>query len=276
MNPSYKPPPPISDEQKEVMFQLYLSHRLENGPRRLAKRFNMSLKRVNAIIRLKILEKNFERKSNRTLQTGFQVGMERILGATTHSAVPNYREKMLQTERWLVETFENNRKLLSNNDFTDPTDPTHPAFRTPAINEARSDLQKADILEQEENRDASASHYERLYWESVQEDGREPLMPSILQTEKQKAEMRKLNAEVKASKQFLVRKPQTEFIRRPKPATFVSGRPRGRKGPITKFLDVGGQFMDLDDRIKALGVSRRRAAKREQKKEELKQMYVKL
>lgn len=62
MNPSYKPPPPISDAQKEVMFQLYLSHRLENGPRRLAKRFNMSLKRVNAIIRLKLVEKNFEQK----------------------------------------------------------------------------------------------------------------------------------------------------------------------------------------------------------------------
>lgn len=101
-------------------------------------------------------------------------------------------------------------------------------------------------------------------------------MPSILQTEKQKVQMRKLNAEVRASKQFLVRKPQAEFIKRPKKqVTFVVGRPRGRKGPTTKFLDVGGQFMDLDDRIRALGVSRKRAAKREKKAEELKQLYVK-
>lgn len=56
MNPSFRPPPPISNEQKDVMFQLYLRHPLENGPRRLAKRFNISLKRVNAIIRLKLLE----------------------------------------------------------------------------------------------------------------------------------------------------------------------------------------------------------------------------
>lgn len=66
MNPSYKPPPPISDRQKETMIRLYLSHRLENGPRRLAKRFNISLKRVNAIIRLKLLEKFFERKVSRS------------------------------------------------------------------------------------------------------------------------------------------------------------------------------------------------------------------
>ena len=218
--------------------------------------------------------------------------MEHLLGATTHSAIPSEREAMMRKQQWVVDAFENNRASLTNNDFTDPNDPTHPAFRSPAINEARSDLHKADILEQDENRDASIPHYERLYWESVQEDSqvshlywsflliithysKEPIMPSILQTEKQRAQMRKLNVEAKASKQFLARKPQTEFIRRPKFAIFVSGYPRGRKGPITKFLDVGGQFMDLDDRIKALGVSRRRAARRAQKKEELKLMYVK-
>lgn len=111
-------------------------------------------------------------KQNRKLQTGFQVGMERLLGAITHSAVPNERETLMRKQKWLVDTFENNISSLTNNDFTDPTDPTHPAFRSPAINEARSDLQKADMLEQEENRDASVPHYERLYWESVQEDGR--------------------------------------------------------------------------------------------------------
>ncbi|KAF8203788.1 eukaryotic mitochondrial regulator protein-domain-containing protein [Pholiota molesta] len=263
MNPSFRPPPPISNEQKDVMFQLYLRHPLENGPRRLAKRFNISLKRVNAIIRLKLLEQRLSMENSK-LQTGFQVGMERLLGAQTHSSISDIRKNVLKTEAWLnkaLKESENQDEVAT----VDSSDPTSPSFIPPDVNEARSDVQKADMLEQEEQRDMSVSHYERLYWESVQEDGREPLLPSILQTEKQKAELRKLNAEIKASKQFLVRKPQTAFIRRPQKAVFVVGKPRGRKGPTTKFVDVGGQFMDLSDRIKSLGISKRRAMRRRTK-----------
>ncbi|KAF9486326.1 hypothetical protein BDN70DRAFT_846055 [Pholiota conissans] len=256
MNPSFKPPPPISDEQKEVMFKLYLQHPLENGPRRLAKRFNLSLKRVNAIIRLKLLEHS---QVADKLQTGFKVGMEKLLGAQTHSSIPALAQNVLKTETWLGKALNANGENVP---FVDSSDPTSPSFVPPDINEARTDVQKADMLEQEEQRDMSTSHYERLYWESVQEDGREPLLPSILQTERQKAELRKLNAEIKASKQFLVRKPTTEYIRRPQKTTLVVGHPRGRSGPTTKFLDVGGQFMNLDDRIKSLGLSRRRALRR--------------
>lgn len=36
----------------------------------------------------------------------------------------------------------------------------------------RYDAHEADTLEQEERRDASRQRYQRLYWESVPEDGR--------------------------------------------------------------------------------------------------------
>jgi hypothetical protein len=39
------------------MFDMFMQDPFRNGPRRLAKRFNISLKRVDAILRLKGLEK---------------------------------------------------------------------------------------------------------------------------------------------------------------------------------------------------------------------------
>jgi len=59
MNPSFKPPPPISDRQREVMWQLFSRNNREYSVRRLAKRFNLSIKRVDAILRLKGMEKDW-------------------------------------------------------------------------------------------------------------------------------------------------------------------------------------------------------------------------
>lgn len=59
MNPSFRPPPPISDHQREVMWQLFCRDNQKFSVRRLAKRFNLSLKRVDAILRLKGMEKDW-------------------------------------------------------------------------------------------------------------------------------------------------------------------------------------------------------------------------
>ncbi|KAF5311955.1 hypothetical protein D9619_002809 [Psilocybe cf. subviscida] len=287
MNPSFKPPPPISDEQKEVIYQLYKSHRLENGPRRLAKQFNISLHRLNAILRLKIHEKEFEKKSYRhrhgeytvvivahVLLTHlcffsqslspacFQVGMEKLLGATTHSKVHSLKKTLAETDKFVDTALGTPQSVL------DAMDPTSPHFQTPDINELRTDVHKADMLDQEEQRDVRASRYERMFWESVPEDGREPLLPSILQTARQQAEMRKLAKEVEQSKQFLQRLPDTKYVRHPKTRSLLVSRPEGRKGPITKFVDVGGKFMDLSERIKALGVTKNRLLRRRRLAEE--------
>lgn len=63
MNPSFKPPPPISDRQRETMWQLFSRNNGEYSVRRLAKRFNLSIKRVDAILRLKGMEKDWYKVS---------------------------------------------------------------------------------------------------------------------------------------------------------------------------------------------------------------------
>ena len=74
------------------------------------------------------------------MQTGFQVGMERLLKAQTHNAV----DRIERYHRWL----------------------------TPVglpISEGRSDVNQADLLEAEEDRDNNVHGYERMYWESIDE-----------------------------------------------------------------------------------------------------------
>lgn len=44
----------------------------------------------------------------------------------------------------------------------------------------RTDAHEADILEQDEQRDAARQRYQRLYWESVPEDGRVGLLLYVL------------------------------------------------------------------------------------------------
>lgn len=69
--------------------------------------------------------------------------MERLLNAQTHSAIPRMIELLNDTK----------------NDAT-------------ALNvlTQRLDVHKADMLEQDERRDATPYRYERSYWESIPED----------------------------------------------------------------------------------------------------------
>ncbi len=59
MNPSFRPPPPISDYQREIMWKLFSRDPKAFSLRRLARRFNLSRKRVDAILRLKGMEKDW-------------------------------------------------------------------------------------------------------------------------------------------------------------------------------------------------------------------------
>lgn len=80
--------------------------------------------------------------------------------------------------------------------------------------------------------------------------------------------MRKLAKEIEQSKQFLQRLPNTKYVRHPQVRSLLVSRPEGRKGPITKFVDVGGKFLDLSERIKALGVTKNRLKRRRRQAEE--------
>lgn len=70
------------------------------------------------------------------LQTGFQIGMDKLLSAWTHPKTLVFKPVTLG-------------KI-----------------------EDRDDVSQADALEQAEKRDAARYRYERLYWESTPEDGR--------------------------------------------------------------------------------------------------------
>jgi len=99
------------------------------------------------------------------LQNGFQYGMEKLLGATSHSALSKIRANMTKTH------IDLNKALGVEGKAPDSTDPTDPTFEPPKVNELRSDVHLADVLEEEEKRDSARARYERMYWESMPEDG---------------------------------------------------------------------------------------------------------
>jgi hypothetical protein len=61
-NPWFVPPVPLSDADRENIYKEYRSDPKKNTPGALAKKFNLSVLRVEAILRLKHLEKRQEKK----------------------------------------------------------------------------------------------------------------------------------------------------------------------------------------------------------------------
>jgi hypothetical protein len=53
MNPSFLPPIPISDALRTKMYKEYMADPLKNSVRELARKYHLSIKRVDAILRLK-------------------------------------------------------------------------------------------------------------------------------------------------------------------------------------------------------------------------------
>ncbi|KAJ3507914.1 hypothetical protein NLJ89_g6037 [Agrocybe chaxingu] len=259
MNLSFKPPPPISDAQRDAMYKIYMMDPKRNGVRRLAKRTNMSIKRVDAVLRLKGLENAW--KKGKQLQTGFQVGMDKLLGAQTHSVVDNLYKVVAESEALLK------KRLRPRFGFDHPNSIEHADFEQPDVNVERADAHRADMLEEDEQRDAARYRYERLYWESIPESAREPILPTILQHVKQRAELKKLENDIKANKKYMTPGPALPFLKRPSKPVFVKSR---LNRPSTKFVDVGAQFMDIDERIKRIAVSDRKARIRASKAAEKK------
>lgn len=57
MNPSFKPPPPVSDVLRTHIYNEFMKDPGNNNVRALSQRYHLSLKRVDAILRLKGMEK---------------------------------------------------------------------------------------------------------------------------------------------------------------------------------------------------------------------------
>jgi len=78
LNPTFKPPPPLSDALRNSIFGAWLRDPNVNNPRRLAAQYGISIKRVEAIIRLKSHQKSLGK--NVELQTGFLRAWESATG----------------------------------------------------------------------------------------------------------------------------------------------------------------------------------------------------
>ncbi|KAF8808017.1 hypothetical protein BYT27DRAFT_7190108 [Phlegmacium glaucopus] len=231
MNPSFKPPPPISDKQRETIYRLYWLNPRQYNIRKLSKIFNISLKRVTAILRLKSLEKNWIK--GKELQTGFLFGMERLLEARTHNAVQPIQDTL-----------------------------KHKDLETLNVHDDRSDVHKADLLEQKERRDAVKVDFEQLYWETIPEGSREPILPISLQEAQKSAISKKKRREAKANAKFMHRIPDTEFIKAPTYKVLTLVR---KSRPTTRFVNVGSAFMDARELAKRQVVSRRKSRIRTKK-----------
>ncbi|KAF7347394.1 hypothetical protein MVEN_01495200 [Mycena venus] len=204
MNRSFKPPVPISDATRSRIYADYMADPETNSIRALSQRYHVSLKRVEAILRLKGLEAAFVK--NKPLQTGFLWGMEMLLGVKSSPRVD--------------------------------------------VDE-RADVHMADMLEQEENRDAARQRFQRQYWESI-----EPLLPASLEHAKKIAERSAQAAhDNKSNATLMPRFKDTDTIKSPRQKVQTVVR-EGRL-PI-HFVDVGGKFLQAEDRLRRMAVAERR------------------
>ncbi|KAI8990934.1 eukaryotic mitochondrial regulator protein-domain-containing protein [Mycotypha africana] len=78
-NPLFRPRPPLSDALRQEMYDLYISDSAKWTIRKLATKYGISLKRVEAVLKLKDAEKDMEKKGV-ILQRKFNKGMEKLMG----------------------------------------------------------------------------------------------------------------------------------------------------------------------------------------------------
>ncbi|KAF9230088.1 eukaryotic mitochondrial regulator protein-domain-containing protein, partial [Melanogaster broomeanus] len=155
LNPSFKPPTPLSDAFRSQLFRAYTVDPNTNSIRTLAARHNTSIKRVNAILRLKRVEEEW--KKNKPLQTGFTKGMEDLLGVTDAT-----------------------RRMEAEPDGDTPIQYYHTGQNDQETTRDRYNVEEADMQDQVEGKHMARRQYQATFWESVTE-GEEPVMPTILE-----------------------------------------------------------------------------------------------
>jgi len=171
--------------------------------------------------------------------------MERLLKAQTHNAVRPLEVSLtgeLKEEKTYLETLD-----------------VHPY---------RSDVYKADLNEQKEQRDLVNVDFEQLYWETIPEDSQEPILPLSLQEAQKTAIAKKKRREEKANAKFMHRIPDTEFIKTPAYKVLTLTR---NSRPTTRFVNVGSAFMNARDLAKRQVISQHKSrirARNRLKKEE--------
>ncbi|KAI1793146.1 eukaryotic mitochondrial regulator protein-domain-containing protein [Ganoderma leucocontextum] len=241
LNPSFKPPTPISDSIRTAIWNDYIADPAVFNVRVLAQRHGLSIARVDAILRLKGLEEHWRkvwchiplilrsrsphtaptlwryRRSKKPLQSGFLNGMEDALGVT---------EKQASLR----------------------------GARRTGGQELGEDAVEADELS-EATKNVARDRYQRLFWEPVLE-GQSPTLPETLASAVEVGKATKATQE----KAMLNRLPHLKFETEPEVVLERPGRPTFR------FVDVGVKFVDVKDQLKRVRAAKRRAHMREKRK----------
>ncbi|KAG1754770.1 eukaryotic mitochondrial regulator protein-domain-containing protein [Suillus paluster] len=232
LNQSFRPPPPVSDTLRTYIYRSYMANPEANSVRALAVRHHLSIKRVDAILRLKGLEESWKKEistnsapefgyfmqDGKNIQTGFVQGMERLLGV--HQA-----------------------KVFTTLDDSKPVPVQYDTNQQMAkIQSDRYDVTEADREDDEAGGfDWARQRYQRMFWETVPE-GKDPVMPGIL------------DAATKSVTSTSENKTQMNIVERP-----------GR--PAIKFIDVGNMFLNVKDQERRVKEGERRAKVRARRKE---------
>ncbi|KAH9050550.1 eukaryotic mitochondrial regulator protein-domain-containing protein [Lactarius hengduanensis] len=225
LNPSFKPPTPVSDALRNTLYQSFMADPKTNSVRNLAGRYHLSMKRVDAILRLKGLEENWvkvclvlTRNQGKPLQTGFLKGMEQHLGVTYDAS------KHKTHEDWV---------------------------------EGRIQTIEADALDQAEGDNKARTRYQRMFWEPVVE-GTDPVLPNALKRAREDATR---HGRSEGSSKSVDAIP--DYNQKGAEVMSTSDTAAGR--PATKFIDVGTKFLDPKDHLRRMKESERRARIRSKK-----------
>ncbi|THH01112.1 hypothetical protein EW145_g6970 [Phellinidium pouzarii] len=215
MNHTFQPPPPIAESTKYIIHERFMSNPQKFNVSVLSVAFGISMKRIDAILRLKGLEESW--KKGKELQTGFAVGMERMLKPT---------------------------ELVIGN-----------------IPRSRRDVNAADMQDESEADDQARDRYQRLFWEPVV-DGEEAIVPQLLEEAKEELKSTRIETMTAKSNDKLLTgregKKGPVAVKRLK--TIISSPGPGR--PVTVFKDVGGRYLDVEERVRRMHeADRRRQAK---------------
>ncbi|KAJ2077662.1 hypothetical protein H4R24_005000 [Coemansia sp. RSA 988] len=80
LNPAFRPRSPLTDQIKEAIYKKYLNDPLRNTPRVLGEIYKVSIKRIEAVLKLKAIEYHMVKHEDFKPQKKFTSGMESIMG----------------------------------------------------------------------------------------------------------------------------------------------------------------------------------------------------
>ncbi|KAJ1731524.1 hypothetical protein LPJ61_002490, partial [Coemansia biformis] len=87
LNPAFRPRAPLSDATREAIYTDYLGDPVRATPRVLGEKYGISIKRVEAVIKLKAIEHHAVANDGFTAQKKLAAGMESMLGLAQNAPV---------------------------------------------------------------------------------------------------------------------------------------------------------------------------------------------